>query len=344
MAQTLGVGIIGAGWPGLQHARGYLAAGGFKVIAVSDLIPERRKKLMAEFAVTREFADALDLLKDPEIDVVSICLPNHLHLPVAVEAMKAGKHVLCEAPPALSAAQAKRLSTLAQKQGKTLLYAFQRRFGPHEQAAKAAIARGLAGDVYHARAVWTRTRGVPAGTGWYTSAEQAGGGALLDAGLPMLDLAWHLLGQPKPLVALGVTHHRFNEAAPAGVKFDVDEAAFALVRFADGKTIELAASWVLNQPASANGMACRVYGTAGAVDVYTPAGATLYHEFDAKGVGKENPLKPPKLVQHAALCRHFRECILGKATPMIGGEEGHMLMRMAEGIYRSDEAGKSVYV
>ncbi|MGA2499278.1 MAG: Gfo/Idh/MocA family oxidoreductase [Tepidisphaeraceae bacterium] len=342
MAETVRVGIIGAGWPGQQHARGYLAAGGFKIVAVSDLIPERRKKLMAEFSVAREYADALDLLKDVEIDAVSICLPNHMHAATATAALKAGKHVLCETPPALSAAEAKRLQTQSQKYGKTLMYAFQRRFGPHEQAAKAAIAKGFAGDVYHVRAVWTRTRGVPAGTGWYTQKDKSGGGALADTGIQMLDLAWFLMGQPRPAAVFGVTHHRFNEAGPVGVPFDVDDAAFAMVRFEDGRSLELAASWALNQPASANGTACRVYGTAGAIEVYTPAGAVLYHDFNAKGECKENPLKGPKLVHHAALCRHFKECISGKATAMPGASEGVSLMQMIEGIYRSSHGERSV--
>src|ERR1043165_8758003 len=99
MAQTLRDGIIGGGWPGAAHAKGYAAAGGFKVLAIADLIPERRKKIMAECGATREYADATELILDPEIDVVSVCLPNMLHAPVAIRALRAGKHVLCEKPP-----------------------------------------------------------------------------------------------------------------------------------------------------------------------------------------------------------------------------------------------------
>lgn len=343
MADTR-IGIIGGGWPGGQHARGYLQAGGFKVVAVADLIPERRKKMIAEFQIAREYADAADLLKDAEVDAVSICLPNHLHAPVTLAAIKAGKHVLCERPPALSAAEAKKMQAAAAKYNRVLLYALQRRFGGHEQAAKLAIAKGWAGDVYHVRAVWTRTRGVPAGTGWYTQKEKSGGGALIDTGSHMLDLAWFLLGQPKPLTAFGVTHHRFNDAAPADVPFDVDDAAFAVIRFEDGKSIELATSWALNQPGHQNGTVCRVYGTLGAIEVYTPSGATLYHEFTPKGEYKENPLKPPKLTHHAALMRHFKECITSKSTPLCGGPEGIALMQMIDAIYRSAAGGKSVNV
>src|SRR4051812_9123009 len=140
-------------------------------------------------------------------------------------ALGGGKHVLCEKPPATSAAEARRMDAAAKKNGRVLLYSLQRRFGPHEQAAKAAVAKGYVGDVYHARAAWTRTRGTPLGTGWYTQKEKSGGGALMDVGFHMLDLGWHLLGQPRPISAFGAAHSRF----PAMVNsnpYDVDDAAF----------------------------------------------------------------------------------------------------------------------
>src|SRR3954453_17922369 len=79
MADAIRVGIIGGGWPGKAHAKGYQAAGGFKIDAVSDLIPQRRRQMMDEFGIAREYADALELVADPQIDAVSICLPNFLH-------------------------------------------------------------------------------------------------------------------------------------------------------------------------------------------------------------------------------------------------------------------------
>lgn len=342
MAEALRVGIIGGGWPGGQHARGYLTAGNFKLAAVADLIPQRRKKLMAEFQIGKEFADAMELVKSPDIDVVSVCLPNHLHAPVSLAALRAGKHVLCEKPPGITAAEARRLQLAAVKASKVLMYGFQRRFGGHEQAAKLAIAKGFAGDIYHARAVWTRTRGIPLGTGWYTKKELSGGGALMDVGLPMLDLAWYLMGQPKPLAIDGLTHRRFADSAPQDVVFDVEDTAIALVRFEGGKSLELACSWAINQAQSQNGSACRLHGTAGAIEVYTPTGPVLYHNFNAKGEYRENPLKPPKTTLYPAMMRHFKECILSKTTPSAGGAEGVTLMQMIDAIYRSAANGKSV--
>lgn len=341
---TTRVGIIGGGWPGLAHARGYRAAGGFQVVAVADLIPQRREKLAMETTKARQYTDARELIADKEIDAVSICLPTHLHVATAQAALKAGKHVVVETPPALSATQAKRTATAAGKAGKVLAYAFQRRFGGAELAARQAIEKGYAGEPYHARATWMRTRGIPIGTGWYTDLEKSGGGALLDLGCHMLDIAWHLLGEPRPLSVYAVTQRRFRGLVPHDIPYEVDDAAFAIVRFDGGKTLELGTSWAINQAPAQNGTSCRVYGSDGAVEVYTPNGPMLYRHFDAKGHAKETALKQPKVVGHAAMLRQFRECILGKSQPLVGAEQGVLLMQMIEAMYKSAQDGKSVEV
>jgi predicted dehydrogenase len=344
MAETLRAGIIGAGWPGGQHAKGYKEAGGIKIVAVADLIPTRRERMIAEYGQMKQYADSAELIKDRDIDCVSVCLPNHLHAPVSLAALRTGKHVICEKPPAIDAREAKRLEAAATKAKKVLMYAVQRRFGGPEQAAKQAIAKGLAGDVYHARAAWMRTRGIPIGTGWFTDKSKAGGGALIDIGVHMLDLAWYLLGQPKPVSAFGATHQKFRAVVPAERTFDVEDAAFALVRFEGGKTLELATSWALNQPPQQQGTMVRIFGDKAAVDVYTKEGAMLYRDFDEKGDSRASLLKPPRVVSHAALMRHFKECVHGKATPVIGASQGVQLMQMLDAIYKSAASGKSVEI
>ena len=347
MAQNVTrMGIIGAGRPGAAHARGCAEAGGFKVVAVADLIPARRKQIMSEFGAAKEYADAKELIDDKEVDAVAIALPNHLHASTTIAALRAGKHVVCETPPTTSAKEAKQIQAAATKSGTVLLYGFQRRFGGPEQASKQAVEKGYAGDVYHARAAWTRTRGVPAGTGWFTDKSTSGGGALIDIGVHMLDLAWHLLGQPKPLSVFAAAHQRLGSTlAPSNNgTYNVDDAAFALLRFEGGRSLELGASWALNQPPQQQGIVCRLHGDKGAVDVYTPSGAVLYRGFSPKGDAKATPLKPPRVAGHASLMRHFRECIMGKAQPMIGTGAGVVLMQMIDAMYKSAETGRSVEV
>jgi predicted dehydrogenase len=342
MAEVIRAGIIGAGWPGKAHARGYLASGGFRIAAVADLIPSRRRDMIGEFKMPREYATWEEMIADKEIDAVSVCLPTHLHAPVTIAALKAGKHVVCERPPTLSASESRKIENAAAKAQKVVLYGMQRRFGGAELAAKQAIVKGYAGKVYHARTVWTRTRAIPIGTGWYTQKEKSGGGALMDLGSVMLDLGWYLLGEPKPASVYAATQKRLDNLAPEGVTIDVEEAATAMVRFESGATLEMTVSWALNQSPGQNGVVCRVHGDGGAVDVYTHKGAVMHRGFGPKGESKETPLKLPKVTGHAAMMRHFRECVMGKAGPTLGPTQGVTLMQMLDAMYKSAESGKSV--
>ena len=201
MAQTTKVGIIGAGWPGRKHAEGYQAAGGFAVVAVADLIPSRAGQLHGPIQSRRgEYADAERADRDKEVDVVSLCLPNHLHLPIALAALKAGKHVVCEMPPALTAAEAKTHRRRRRKGGEDCCFTLR-------SAASAETSRPPGRRSTRATPATSCTPGhpgpapaaCPSGTGWYADRAKSGGGAMIDLGLHMLDLAWSLLGQPKPL-------------------------------------------------------------------------------------------------------------------------------------------------
>lgn len=343
MSQSIRVGIIGGGWPGLAHARAYQQTPGFKVAAIADLIPSRREAFVKEFAA-KAFTDGRELILDHQIDAVSVCTPTDQHLPLTLAALRAGKHVLCEMPPAIDARQARQMQAAASKNGKVLMYALRRRFGAHEQAARQAIQKGYVGDVYHARASWMRSRGVPTGTGWYTEKARSGGGALIDLGLHVLDLAWFLLDQPKPLNVYAITQKRFDDLPAEDPKYEVESSAFALIRFDNGKSLELACSWAINQPPQQNGAVCRVYGSKGAIEVYTPQGPVLYRHFDEKGQAKATPLKGPKTVHHAAMVRQFRQCITDKSVPICGPAEGMTLMRLMDAMYKSAESGKSVEV
>ena len=340
MSQSTKVGIIGGGWPGQAHARGYREAGGFVVAAVADLIPDRREKLGADLIKARQYSDAMELIGDPEVEAVSICLPTHLHLPIALAALKKKKHVILETPPGLSVKETRQLTAAAAKAGKVLTYAFQRRFGGAELAARQAIEKGYAGEAVHARSTWMRTRGIPIGTGWYTDRAQSGGGVLMDLGSHMLDIGWHLLGQPKPVSVYAVTRQQFKDLSPKPESYNVEDSAFAIVRFENGRSLELAVSWAINQAPAHNGTTCRLYGSTGAVEVYTPAGPVLYRNFSPKGDAKPTPLKQPKISGHTAMLRQFRECILGKAQA--SPEQAITLMQMIDALYRSSDSGKSV--
>jgi predicted dehydrogenase len=335
MSQGVRLAILGAGATGKAHAAGAQQAG-FKLVGAADLIPDRLKSLASQFKITNTVPEAEKLVLDPNIDAVSICLPTHLHAPVAIAALKSGKHVLIEMPPASNSKDAKAIAKAAEKTQKTVLYAGVRRFGAPEQSAKQALDKGYAGAIYHARATWLRTRGVPRGTGWYADKSLSGGGAVMDLGLPMIDLLTHLMAS-KITSVYAVAHARLAQ-------LPVEEAANLILRFESGASADLSVAWAINQPPSQAGTLCRLNGETGALDVYTPQGPVMHRGFDDAGKSKATPMKQPKLAGYAAMLRHFKDCIQGKAQPLIDAGAGVELMNIAEAVYKSIETGRAVDV
>jgi predicted dehydrogenase len=221
----------------------------------------------------------------------------------------------------------------------------QRRFGGFEQATRQAIEKGYIGNVNHVRASWMRSRSTPAGSGWwYLDRSKSGGGAMMDLGSQMLDLAWHLMGSPRPLSAFAMTAQRFRDSAPADVAFDVEDNASVLMKFEGDRSVELSVSWAINQPPRQQGTLCRLHAEQGAIELYTPRGPLLYRKFGPKGEASETVLKTPKVVLYQAMMRHFKECIHGTSKPSAGAAEGIALMQMVDAIYKSAASGKSVEI
>ena len=169
MKKTVRVGIIGAGWPGQQHGRAVRATSGAVLQALAEPNEERAAEFLQAYEPKTVYSDFDDLLGDAAVDAVVICLPNHLHFPATLAALRAGKHVLCEKPPTLNGAEMRVLQEEAEKRG--LLYFFSRqfRFTPAMRRARELIAADELGKIYFAEAVWVRSRGIPLGIGgWFT--------------------------------------------------------------------------------------------------------------------------------------------------------------------------------
>jgi len=331
----LRVGIIGAGWPGERHAEGFLASGSAEVLAVSDLDPARRSTLASHYGVARTYADYHELLADLEIDAVSVALPNFLHRPVALAALAAGKHVLCEKPPAVTLAEAQEMSAAAERAGLVLAYALQRRFNPATDALRVRLAAGTLGEIYHARAVWTRTWGVPQGMGsWFTDPARAGGGALIDIGVHVLDLAWFLMGCPVPVTVSGQVYNKYPSLTRT------DDSGFALIRFADRRSLQIEASWVLAQETEQMGV--HLYGTGGGAHI-DDNNLDLYTVSEQERVRTSLTLSGGQ-VAFTAQAANFVQAVRGEALPRTPATQGVQLMTMLEGIYQSAAQGREVEV
>ncbi|MCL4509377.1 MAG: Gfo/Idh/MocA family oxidoreductase, partial [Chloroflexi bacterium] len=209
MAETIGVGVIGVGTIAeMNHLPGYQRQSDVRIVAVADINGERAKTVAAKFGAPHAYTDYRELLANPEIQAVSVCTPNFQHAPVSIDALKAGKHVLSEKPPALSTAEAREVKATAEAARRTYMVCLNHRFRPEVQLLKRYVEAGEFGEIYLAKTSMLRRRGSPGG--WFAQKKLSGGGALIDIGVHMLDVARYVLGNPKPTQVLGITRQKIG--------------------------------------------------------------------------------------------------------------------------------------
>src|SRR5215211_5270009 len=146
MAVELRVGVAGAGFIGAVHARSARLAGA-RLVAVAASSPDSGARAAAALGAERSCASAGELVHDPEVDVVHICTPNHLHQPLAEAALAAGKHVVCEKPLALDGAGAARLVEAADGTGLLAAVPFVYRYYPTVREARERVRTQATGEL-----------------------------------------------------------------------------------------------------------------------------------------------------------------------------------------------------
>ncbi len=344
-SRTVNFGIAGLGWPGQMHSRAIQATPGARLVAIADASPERCEAHRAEFPVDRSYRDYHDLLADSKIDAVIICLPNFLHFPASLAALRAGKHVLCEKPPTMNAREMRRLRDEAARAGLTYAFARQMRFGGEMITARRLVASGRLGDVYFARTTWHRSRGIPVGIGgWFLDRQRAGGGAIIDIGIHTLDAAWFALGCPRPVSVTAGVFQKFAATVPKGVVFDVDDSGFAFIRFDGGQVLSLETTWASNLPEN---LAAPGNGTSDCLLLGSKAGLQLnplrLFTGGPNGVTESAPdVKPVNAF--ARQMADFVRAVRTGSEPTNNAGQGLALMQMLDAIYRSGETGREVRI
>ena len=251
----LRIGIIGCG--GIANGKHMPALSKLKdveMVAFCDIVEERAQKAAKEYGAegAQVFTDYRELLK-LDLDVVNVLTPNKSHSPITVDALEAGKHVMCEKPMAINTEEAMKMVEAAKRTGKKLTIGYQNRFRPDSMYLKKCIEAGDLGDIYYARALAIRRRAVPT-WGVFLDAEQQGGGPLIDIGTHALDLTlWEMDNYEPDMVVgsvfrkLGDNENSANAWGPWDPKeFTVEDSAFGFVRMKNGATIVLESSWALN--------------------------------------------------------------------------------------------------
>ena len=353
----LKLGIIGCG--GIangKHLPSLKAIDRADIVAFCDLVVERAEKAAKEYGVpgAKVYTDYHELLKDESIDVVYVLTPNRSHADISIDALNAGKHVMCEKPMAKCAADARRMVEAAKKSGKKLTIGYQHRQKAESQYVKACIERGDLGEIYYAKAYAIRRRGTP-NWGVFLNEYEQGGGPLIDIGTHSLDLTMYLMNNYKPRMVVG-TKYKKVENPECGNPWGgwgedenktLEDAAFGFIVMENGATISLDASWALNtlEPREA---CCMVCGTKAGGDMFgggvhingirqnrqytfTPsfnAGGAAFYE----GVSDNDPAGKEAY--------QWIQAVRGeKAQPTVLPEQAYTVTRILEGIYTSAKTG-----
>src|SRR5690606_15209118 len=210
---------------------------GVRVRAVCDSDRSKAAAIASRFNVPEVFRKDEEVFKSDEIDAVLICTPSYLHAEQAIAALEGGKHVLVEKPLALSAEDAGRVLDTARKTGRLASVAMNTRYRPDVQALRPFVRGGELGQPFLIKAGWLNRKVRVVRSTWRHKIETAGGGAFMDLGVQMLDLALWLLGFPRVRRIVAQMHK--------GERMEVEDTAVVLLEVEKGPVISIEVTWSL---------------------------------------------------------------------------------------------------
>jgi predicted dehydrogenase len=304
-----------------------------RIVALGTRSPEAARPVAEAHAIPRLYSAYEDVLTDPDVDAVYIPLPNHLHRPWTIRALEAGKHVLCEKPMAVNAAEATEMGEAADARGRLLMEALMYRFHPRTLRVRELVDGGAIGRpcLVHAAFCFVMDRHtVAAGTAPRLRPEM-GGGALLDVGCYCVGAArWLLGGEPDSVQARAIHH-------PGGV----DMAISGTLRFGDAALATVEASFIsgLRQTYS-------VSGDRGTIEL--PHDAFIPGKRDAvltwRGRDDEHGTAEivPGADEYRLMVEHFADAIAGRGALACPWEESVATMRVLDALARSARAGEAI--
>jgi predicted dehydrogenase len=333
--KTLKVALVGVGAAAqINHLPVLKKLEDVELVALCDRDPEKTARVAQKFGVPTSYTRFEELLSDDSVDAVDITTPNYLHAPMAIAALEAGKHVLCERPLARSADEAAAMAKAAKKSDRLLMCAVQHRFRPDAQLLRKFVDKGDLGDIFLAKGGWLRQKTEWDSDEWRAQKRESGGGVVLDLGFQMIDLALWVLGDVKA-ESVTASVHRTK-------KGDVEDSATAFLRLDTGATLTLELTWGLLMEKDF------AY-----LNLFGSGGAALLNPFRVhKGMHGTLVNVTPTLETSRnqyrqsmeAQIQHFADAMRGAKNPMGLVAEILPVMELVDAIYRSAEQGKEVKV
>ena len=363
------VGIIGTGWIADAHIACYLRCPDVEIVAGADLIPGKAAAFFKKHGVEGvkcDYKDGEEMVNDKSLrlDAVSVCTYNRQHAPCAIQALKAGLHVLLEKPFTVTTEEAIEAMRAEKESGKILSIGFQPRLDPNMIMVKDIVESGVLGKVYYVQTGGGRRRGIPTPFGTtFIEDETAGLGALADIGCYSLDMVMNSLGHPKPLTVTGYKSAYFgtdpnyigykNCGHPEYYeKFGVDDFAAAFIRLEGGVVIDFRIAWAMNLDTSGDTI---LYGTKGSLRIPSTecwngsvgGDLIIYHEVAGKQVQTVIPqIKEPEGApsNFDRKIRSFIDAVKNGGTAPVPTSEIIYNQAILDGIARSAELGHEVVI
>ena len=240
-----GVGLVGAGWVASEHIKAFEANPDTRVVAICSSSRESAEAKVKEMGITAEVCDSYDeLLARPDVDIVSIATPNHLHFEEVMKASEAGKHMLIEKPAALQLEQLAQMRDAVKSSGVKTVVGFVLRWNPLFEVIKSLIADGAIGKIYYEETDYQHNIG-PWARGWkWYSKKDLGGGSLLGAGIHAVDALRWFAGQgiEKTMDIKEVYAYSGGYRRQRG-EIDYDGFIVAVMRMKNGVIAKVSSNW-----------------------------------------------------------------------------------------------------
>jgi predicted dehydrogenase len=337
------VGIIGSQFEADIHAESFrIMPEEAEVVAVASPTKRNAAKLAAKFGIPRVFTDYREMLKERDIEMVTIAAPNHLHAQMTVDAANAGKHVVCEKPLCMTLEEADLMIDTCTRQGVLLLYAEELFFTPKYVKAKEMADQGAFGRVYQVK---QSEKHFGPHAPWFWDVERSGGGVFMDMGCHGIAFCYWFLGRPK----IESVYCHMNTYVH-GDKTRGEDDSICILEFENGATGVVEDSW-----ARRGGMEDRVeiYGEGGLTyaDLHMGNALPTYSEYGyGYAVEKAPSTRGWTYPVFEELwnygfpqeMHHFARCVRGKDEPQATGEDGRVVQEVLYAGYRSAGLGQKV--
>ena len=340
------VGLIGAGAIGRHYLKVFRNVTGGRIVAAADVSAESLAAALKEEGSLRTFRDHQEMLRAEDLDAVVVATPNKLHCQPTLDALAAGLAVLVEKPMAMNAADAGRMCAAARRARRLLMIGFQQRFHPATRLIRQAVAAGQFGKILYVRCQALRRRGIPS-WGTFGRRDIQGGGPLIDIGVHILEMAHYMAGKPAPVAAEGACYTYLGNRKPAAATawgpwdhttYTVEDLAVGWLRFRNGMTLTIESSF-----------AAHIEKDVWNVTLMGEHGGA---QFDPLMLFKDElghmlNITPAFLPGQDAFqykVQHFLDCVRTGCACEAPAEDGLVVQKMLDAIYRSAVTGRAVAI